>query len=168
MLVNFQVLFNYSIQLLSISLWLLVQLVDVDWSSSSLRKSIDACIAPVASTRATARTFQCDSFKPPLAIAQTESGTDGRKTETKWSTRPGCVKSPHLKESHCITPRTAGGSLEMATMEITEEIIQELRHRFEESAIKCSERCLYQSSKWYTKTNPYHVSLQNAKKLITI
>ncbi|KAJ5786472.1 Cdc23 [Penicillium pulvis] len=36
----------------------------------------------------------------------------------------------------------------MATMEITEEIIQELRHRFEESAIKCSERCLYQSSKW--------------------
>ncbi|KAJ5947978.1 Cdc23 [Penicillium verhagenii] len=33
-------------------------------------------------------------------------------------------------------------------MEITEEVILELRYRFEESAIKCSERCLYQSSKW--------------------
>ncbi|KAJ5626594.1 Cdc23 [Penicillium herquei] len=36
----------------------------------------------------------------------------------------------------------------MATMEITKEVIQELRYRFEEAAIKCSERCLYQSSKW--------------------
>lgn len=32
---------------------------------------------------------------------------------------------------------------------LTEENIQELKHRLEEAAIKCSERCLYQSAKWY-------------------
>ncbi|PKY03780.1 TPR-like protein [Aspergillus campestris IBT 28561] len=31
---------------------------------------------------------------------------------------------------------------------LTEENIQELKHRLEEAAIKCSERCLYQSAKW--------------------
>lgn len=32
----------------------------------------------------------------------------------------------------------------------TEENIKELRWRLEEAAIKCSERCLYQSAKWYS------------------
>ncbi|KAI1932946.1 Anaphase-promoting complex subunit 8 [Ophidiomyces ophidiicola] len=31
---------------------------------------------------------------------------------------------------------------------VSEENIQELRHRLEDAAIKCSERCLYQSAKW--------------------
>ncbi|KAJ5466629.1 Anaphase-promoting complex subunit 8 [Penicillium diatomitis] len=33
-------------------------------------------------------------------------------------------------------------------MEFTEEDIQELKHRFEDATVKCSERCLYQSAKW--------------------
>ncbi|EPS34938.1 hypothetical protein PDE_09903 [Penicillium oxalicum 114-2] len=33
-------------------------------------------------------------------------------------------------------------------MDFTEEDIQELKHRFEEATVKCSERCLYQSAKW--------------------
>lgn len=34
-------------------------------------------------------------------------------------------------------------------MEFTEDTIQDLKYRFEDAAIKCSERCLYQSAKWY-------------------
>lgn len=34
-------------------------------------------------------------------------------------------------------------------MEFTDDTIQELKYRFEDAAIKCSERCLYQSAKWY-------------------
>ncbi|KAJ5323384.1 Anaphase-promoting complex subunit 8 [Penicillium atrosanguineum] len=33
-------------------------------------------------------------------------------------------------------------------MEFTEATIQDLNYRFEDAAIKCSERCLYQSAKW--------------------
>ncbi|KAJ5586702.1 Cdc23 [Penicillium hispanicum] len=33
-------------------------------------------------------------------------------------------------------------------MELTDEHLQDLKHRFEDAAIKCSERCLYQSAKW--------------------
>ncbi|KAJ5669867.1 Anaphase-promoting complex subunit 8 [Penicillium macrosclerotiorum] len=33
-------------------------------------------------------------------------------------------------------------------MDFTQEDLQELKYRFEDAAIKCSERCLYQSSKW--------------------
>lgn len=33
-------------------------------------------------------------------------------------------------------------------MEFTDDTIQELKYRFEEAVIKCSERCLYQSAKW--------------------
>lgn len=39
----------------------------------------------------------------------------------------------------------------------TEENIRELRFRLEDGSIKCSERCLYQSAKWYLlrqKDNP--------------
>jgi hypothetical protein len=32
----------------------------------------------------------------------------------------------------------------------TEDNIRELQHRLEDAAIKCSERCLYQSAKWLT------------------
>jgi hypothetical protein len=31
----------------------------------------------------------------------------------------------------------------------TEDNIKELKYRLEDAAIKCSERCLYQSAKWY-------------------
>lgn len=34
-------------------------------------------------------------------------------------------------------------------MTFTEERIKELRFGLEDSVIKCSERCLYQSAKWY-------------------
>lgn len=36
----------------------------------------------------------------------------------------------------------------MAT-QFTEENVQELKFRLEDATIKCSERCLYQSAKWY-------------------
>jgi anaphase-promoting complex subunit 8 len=34
-------------------------------------------------------------------------------------------------------------------MTLTKDDIEELRSRLEDSVIKCSERCLYQSAKWY-------------------
>lgn len=33
---------------------------------------------------------------------------------------------------------------------ITEDNIKDLQYRFEDATIKCSERCLYQSAKWYS------------------
>jgi anaphase-promoting complex subunit 8 len=35
--------------------------------------------------------------------------------------------------------------------EPTDDAIQELRWQLESAAIKCSERCLYQSAKWYER-----------------
>lgn len=34
-------------------------------------------------------------------------------------------------------------------MALTKDDIEELRSRLEDAVIKCSERCLYQSAKWY-------------------
>lgn len=35
--------------------------------------------------------------------------------------------------------------------QFTDENIKELKFRLEDAAIKCSERCLYQSGKWYRR-----------------
>jgi anaphase-promoting complex subunit 8 len=40
--------------------------------------------------------------------------------------------------------------------EPTDDGIRELMYQLENAAIKCSERCLYQSSKWYYDLLPFY------------
>lgn len=57
----------------------------------------------------------------------------------------------HVISSH-HTARCAklfGRSLTMDITHLTPEIVQTLRFQLESAAVKCSERCLYQSAKWY-------------------
>lgn len=53
----------------------------------------------------------------------------------------------HSSPSLLLSPSTSRPSAAMATS--TEDNIKSLRYRLEEATIKCSERGLYQSAKWY-------------------
>lgn len=56
-----------------------------------------------------------------------------------------------LRCSLCVCLRLIRPSPDIVTMAANEDNIKLLRFRLEEAAIKCSDRGLYQSAKWYVR-----------------
>ncbi len=108
---------------------------------------IPHCEAPCGAIR---------SFKPnlrtlvPIVISEPPSPTD---FVTSTSRVIGfCHYEAFSRRSRSIsTPTAQRTKLKLSTMALRREETLQLRAALQEAIVRCSERCLYQSAKWYRK-----------------